>query len=200
MADLIARQAAPVSADRQDYFDRYWIRRDFVRTDRRTMERAQLVWRHITRRRGRALDGGCGRGLFAAFLAEQGLVVDALDISAQAVDLTRQRGIPACQIDLEQQTPSGCFDLVFCLEVLQQVDPGQVMARRSTRGKNAYEWYFLAMVHHELGNAEEARAYYELAIRDTESRAISTRGRHELFELLVFRDEAEAVLGIERGN
>ena len=115
---------------KQDYFDRYWVTRDYVRTDRRTMERAQLVWSGLHRRQGKALDVGCGRGLFAAFLAEHGLVVDATDISPQAVDLTSQRGINAYVLDLEERTPLGIFDVVFCLEVLQQVrDPLAVLRR-----------------------------------------------------------------------
>jgi 2-polyprenyl-3-methyl-5-hydroxy-6-metoxy-1,4-benzoquinol methylase len=115
---------------KQEYFDRYWITRDYLRTDRRTMERAQLVWSGVHRRKGKALDVGCGRGLFAAFLAEHGLVVDATDISPQAVDLTAQRGINAYVLDLEERTPLGIYDVVFCLEVLQQVrDPESVLRR-----------------------------------------------------------------------
>jgi 2-polyprenyl-3-methyl-5-hydroxy-6-metoxy-1,4-benzoquinol methylase len=115
---------------KQEYFDRYWITRDYTRTDRRTMERTQLIWSHLTRRRGTALDVGCGRGLFAAFLAEQGLMVDATDISPQAVELTAQRGIHAQLLDLEEEAPLGAYDLIFCLEVLQQVrDPEAVLRR-----------------------------------------------------------------------
>jgi 2-polyprenyl-3-methyl-5-hydroxy-6-metoxy-1,4-benzoquinol methylase len=118
------------AALKQDYFDRYWIARDYQKTDRRTMERAQLVWSHLARRKGKALDTGCGRGLFASFLAEQGLVVDATDISPQAVELTAQRGVNTYVLDLERQTPLGLYDLVFCLEVLQQVrDPRSVLSR-----------------------------------------------------------------------
>ena len=116
--------------ERQAYFDRYWITRDYLRTDRRTMERAQLIWSNLVRRRGHALDVGCGRGLFAAFLSEQGLTVEATDISPQAVDLTRQRGINAYLLDLETQAPLGEFDLVFCLEVLQQVRDPEATLRR----------------------------------------------------------------------
>ena len=39
------------AAYKQDYFDRYWITREYQRTDRRTMERAHLVWSRLTRRR-----------------------------------------------------------------------------------------------------------------------------------------------------
>lgn len=123
-------QAGPDSGAKQEYFDRYWITRDFLRTDRRTMERAQLIWSRLARRAGRALDVGCGRGLFASFLAEQGLMVEGIDISPQAVELTKERGIPAFLLDLETQAPLGMYELIFCLEVLQQVrDPLAVLSR-----------------------------------------------------------------------
>lgn len=135
MPETLYRRATSVSDEvalKRDYFDRYWITRDYRRTDRRTMERAQLVWGHLTRRRGRALDTGCGRGLFASFLSDQGLTVDATDISPQAVDFTAQRGVKAWVMDLERETPTESYDLVFCMEVLQQVrDPEDVLKRLS---------------------------------------------------------------------
>lgn len=118
------------AAYKRDYFDRYWITREYQRTDRRTMERAHLVWSRLARRRGRALDTGCGRGLFASFLSDQGLTVDAADISPQAVEFTAQRGLNAWVMDLEREMPQGQWDLVFCMEVLQQVrDPETVLSR-----------------------------------------------------------------------
>lgn len=133
MSDILTghdRFPAENSAAKQEYFDRYWITRDFLRTDRRTMERAQQIWPRLSRRAGRALDVGCGRGLFAAFLEEQGLMVEGIDISPQAVELTKERGIPAFLLDLETQPPLGTYELIFCLEVLQQVrDPLAVLTR-----------------------------------------------------------------------
>ena len=118
------------AAIKRDYFDRYWITREYQRTDRRTMERAHLVWSRLARRRGRALDIGCGRGLFASFLSDQGLTVDATDISPQAVEFTAQRGVNTWVMDLERETPEGQWDIIFCMEVLQQVrDPEDVLAR-----------------------------------------------------------------------
>ena len=133
MSDILTGHDVPKAADscaKQEYFDRYWITRDFLRTDRRTMERAQQIWPRLARRAGRALDVGCGRGLFASFLEEQGLMVEGIDISPQAVELTKERGIPAFLLDLETQALLGTYELVFCLEVLQQVrDPLAVLAR-----------------------------------------------------------------------
>jgi 2-polyprenyl-3-methyl-5-hydroxy-6-metoxy-1,4-benzoquinol methylase len=127
-----AASASDLAALKRDYFDRYWITRDYQRTDRRTMERAWLVWEHLARRSGSALDVGCGRGLFASFLSDQGLAVDATDISPQAVELTAQRGVNAWVIDLEHELPEGSWDVVFCMEVLQQVrDPEGVLKRLS---------------------------------------------------------------------
>ncbi|GAB2513004.1 class I SAM-dependent methyltransferase [Nocardiopsis aegyptia] len=46
---------------------------------------------HVDRDRGRALDVGCGEGRFARRLAERGLVVDAVDASADMIALARAR-------------------------------------------------------------------------------------------------------------
>lgn len=135
MPEILHRRTTSVSDEealKRDYFDRYWITRDYQRTDRRTMERAQLVWANLTRRRGRALDIGCGRGLFASFLSDQGLTVDATDISPQAVDFTAQRGLRAWVMDIEHESPSETYQLILCMEVLQQVrDPEDVLTRLS---------------------------------------------------------------------
>jgi SAM-dependent methyltransferase len=48
------------------------------------------------------------------------------------VELCAQRGVNAYVLDLERQTPVDRYDLVFCLEVLQQVrDPEDVLRRLS---------------------------------------------------------------------
>jgi hypothetical protein len=65
---------------------------------------------------------------------------------------------------------------------------------------NEFEWYFLAMAHHRLGNTDKARDYYERACAGTAARGVDTHGWDALFELLVFRAETESVLGIEREN
>jgi tetratricopeptide (TPR) repeat protein len=55
-------------------------------------------------------------------------------------------------------------------------------------GGDSWDWIFLAMVHRQLGHAEEARRCYERAVKRTPSDVAFYR----------FRDEAAALLGIAR--
>jgi len=77
---------------------------------------------------GRALDLACGRGRNALFLAERGLSVTALDISAEALDqlraeaTNRDLAIDVRQVDLEAdpQLPREAFDLAIQFFYLQR--------------------------------------------------------------------------------
>lgn len=114
----------PVPAnDRQRYFDQYWATRQLTSVDRRTRLRIGLVDRMLGRRAGQLLDVGCGRGSAAAYFAESGFDVTAVDLSPLAVEWTRRQHhkIKATVLDLESDPVSGQFDVVLCLEVLQQV-------------------------------------------------------------------------------
>lgn len=54
---------------------------------------AGLAAAHISDRRAPVLDVGCGTGLLAAYLAEQGFeAVDGLDYSAEMLDVAEQKG------------------------------------------------------------------------------------------------------------
>jgi WD40 repeat protein len=69
------------------------------------------------------------------------------------------------------------------------------VARQSDRFL-AFDLYFLAMSHHHLGDAAEARAYYDWAVRWVGAQHDLNAGYLE--ELATFRIEAEELLGIER--
>jgi 2-polyprenyl-6-hydroxyphenyl methylase/3-demethylubiquinone-9 3-methyltransferase len=82
---------------------------------------------------GRALDVGCGTGVFAAFLAEEGWSVEAIDPSAKMLDaanrhlierLGRKRDAVLLQRmaveDLSYEPES--FDLILCLSTVEYVD------------------------------------------------------------------------------
>lgn len=114
----------PVPAnDRQRYFDQYWETRQLTSVDRRTRLRIGLVDRMLGCRTGRLLDVGCGRGSAAAYFAESGFDVTAVDLSPLAVEWTRRQHhkIKAAVLDLESDPVNGQYDVVLCLEVLQQV-------------------------------------------------------------------------------
>lgn len=60
-----------------------------------TPERGQLELRACERAAGRVLDIGCGAGRHAVVMGEAGLDVVGLDLSPGAVEVARDRGVPA---------------------------------------------------------------------------------------------------------
>lgn len=109
--------------DRQRYFDHYWETRQLTTVDCRTRLRIGLIDRMLDMRAGTLLDVGCGRGSAAAYFAESGFDVTAIDLSPLAVEWTRRQNhrIKTAVVDLETDPIAGQFDVVLCLEVLQQV-------------------------------------------------------------------------------
>jgi tetratricopeptide (TPR) repeat protein len=70
---------------------------------------------------------------------------------------------------------------------------------------NAANWLVLAMAHHRLGHADEARKWFDRAVRwmdDTDDAprnpvaSLATLHRHDSLACLVLRREAEALLGL----
>jgi SAM-dependent methyltransferase len=118
--------------ERQRFIDHYWETRDLRTVDHRTRLRIAVVDRLLTHRRGRLLDVGCGRGCVAAYFAENGFDVTAIDLSPMAVEWTRRQHhrIRAEVLDLESEPVTGSYDVILCLEVLQQVrDPDRVLSK-----------------------------------------------------------------------
>jgi SAM-dependent methyltransferase len=77
--------------------------------------------------RGRALDVGCGAGVFTAWLAEQGMETTGIDLFPEAIEMARERAreknVDADFVagDLFAFVPERPFDLVFdsgCLHAL----------------------------------------------------------------------------------
>jgi len=73
------------------------------------------------RRYGRALEVGCGEGIFTALLLDRCDHVVALDFSRLAVRRARRRhagnpGVEVRALDVRVADPGGAFDLVFCAE------------------------------------------------------------------------------------
>lgn len=119
---LVVSRPVPAN-DRQRYFDHYWETRRLTSVDSRTRLRIGLIDRMLEHRSGTLLDVGCGRGSTAAYFAESGFEVTAVDLSPLAVEWTRRQHhkISSAVVDLETDAISGRFDVVLCLEVLQQV-------------------------------------------------------------------------------
>jgi 2-polyprenyl-6-hydroxyphenyl methylase/3-demethylubiquinone-9 3-methyltransferase len=118
--------------DKRRQFDHYWETRNLTTTDQRTRLRLALVESMLSHRDGRVLDVGCGRGVVAAHFAERGFDVTAADVSPTAIEWTRRQhpAIKTAVVDLETEDIAGSYDIIVCLEVLQQVrHPVDVLRR-----------------------------------------------------------------------
>lgn len=88
--------------------------------------------------RGRALDLGCGPGRNAVWLAEQGYVVDAVDLSPAALDWGRERASEA-GVDVnfvranifEWAGPDEAYDLVYDSGCFHHLPPHRRISYRS---------------------------------------------------------------------
>lgn len=71
----------------------------------------------------RILDVGCGTGANLKMLAAHGRA-EGVDISPQAVDFCRERGLDSVKLGAIEQLPyeSGSFDLVTALDVVEHLD------------------------------------------------------------------------------
>lgn len=85
----------------------------------------------------RVLDLGCGAGRNAVWLAQQGCVVDALDLSATALDWARERAAEAgvsitfAQADMfAWEMPEGGYDLVVDSGVFHHLPPHRRISHR----------------------------------------------------------------------
>jgi SAM-dependent methyltransferase len=78
---------------------------------------------------GRALEVGCSIGVFTEHLADRCRQVVAVDFSARALALARDRvgGIGNVRLEhasFPEKIPDGCWDVVVCSEVLYYLDRG----------------------------------------------------------------------------
>jgi 2-polyprenyl-6-hydroxyphenyl methylase/3-demethylubiquinone-9 3-methyltransferase len=120
----------PAFDEKKAYFDEYWREQPTETADPRAIERAAEVERMIENKGGDLLDVGCGRGLALDYFAERGFKTTGVDISPEAIRLIEQKGHRGYLLDLENVNLSGKYDIIVCLEVLQQVfNPKAVLSK-----------------------------------------------------------------------
>ena len=83
---------------------------------------AEIV-RHVTGRRPRILDVGCGTGANLLMLSEFG-EAEGVDISEDALAFCRERGLEKVRLGAGEKLPyeDGTFDLVTALDVVEHMD------------------------------------------------------------------------------
>jgi SAM-dependent methyltransferase len=87
--------------------------------------------------RGRALDVGCGAGVYSVWMAQQGMEVTGIDLFLQAIEMARARAaqqgahVTFVVEDLFSYAPERPFDLVFDSGCLHSLVGGSVPAYRA---------------------------------------------------------------------
>lgn len=89
----------------------------------RTLEALELphLERSLGGRAGRALEVGCGEGQLLAVLRQRGWDVSGIELNASLSEQARQLGFPVATAPLEDATPSGPFDLVLIVHLLEHL-------------------------------------------------------------------------------
>jgi len=120
----------PTLEQKKTYFDRYWQEQPEDRTDPRSHQRAEAVHRLLSHPEGRLLDFGCGRGVIMNYFSRAGYDVTGADISPGAVEIARNSGHNAFVFDIEANELNDKYDVILCLEVLQQLhNPAKAVGR-----------------------------------------------------------------------
>src|SRR5687768_2302408 len=83
----------------------------------------ERICRTLNTANPRILDVGCGTGANLKMLAAYGRI-EGVDISEQAVDFCRERGLDSVKLGAIEELPyeSGSFDLVTALDVVEHLD------------------------------------------------------------------------------
>jgi len=116
---------------KQVYFNQYWQTRDLPSADARSRQRAALVQSLLPAPQGnKLLEVGCGRGEVMRYLASQGYQATGCDIASEAVSRLKSDGFDVFLCDLEKDPVPGHYDVILCLEVLQQLfDPAVALQK-----------------------------------------------------------------------
>lgn len=116
-------------SQKKAYFNNYWETRDISSADIRSIQRAKYVESLLRNDKGQKIvDVGCGRGTVLIHLKKHGFVVSGCDISTDTVNELTRQGYDSFICDLESDPLPGKYDVIMCLEVLQQVfDPVKII-------------------------------------------------------------------------
>nr|MBN2278404.1 class I SAM-dependent methyltransferase [candidate division Zixibacteria bacterium] len=114
----------PTLEQKKEYFNQYWQEQPETKTDPRSHQRAEIVSRMLNAKSGKLLDFGCGRGVTLAHFADKGYDVFGAEISPEMVKKVRESGYRIFEHDIESAELDDRYDIILCLEVLQQLhDP-----------------------------------------------------------------------------
>ncbi|MEM2292966.1 MAG: methyltransferase domain-containing protein [Nitrososphaerota archaeon] len=109
----------------KQFYQKYWLRRirdNYIYDALKYPPRYPIIVKLVGRNK-RVLDVGCGEGILSMLLQRLGNVVIGIDLSEEAVKLSRNNGIEAyiCDIENEDLPFDKKFDVIILSEVLEHV-------------------------------------------------------------------------------
>ena len=120
-APVAQSQPAP-ALDYGRFAERFRGSEEYVRTGQ------QIYLPYFAGRRN-VLDIGCGRGEFLELMRSAGVPARGIDLGAESVALSKHKGLEADEADLFDYLaaqPEGCFDGIFCAQVIEHLPPEQL--------------------------------------------------------------------------
>ena len=160
----------------------------------------------------RILDVGCGTGANLKMLAAYG-TAEGVDISPQAVDFCRERGLDSVKLGAAEQLPyeNGSFDLVTALDVVEHLDDdvaGLREMRRVLRPDGRLllfvpAFMFLWGVQDDVSNHRRRYTLPRLLKRSGSGRVfrrVVQLRKHQLFSARAARAFRDALAGFARGH
>ena len=117
--DRLRLLTSPAPMNEFSDYDAYW-------TERQDLNVIQERWRiasEVIREGATVLDVGCGSGEFLSFLqrTRPDLKASGADYSPVSVEMTKERGFDAFQLDLANDTIPSQYDYVTCFETIEHI-------------------------------------------------------------------------------
>ena len=115
-------------------WNKYWNTKELWQNMLKYTPTARNVFRFCRSlnlpKRAKILDAGCGTGKLASFWAEEGYDIVGIDISEEALAITRKKGVKTKKADILKGLPfkDGEFDLVYSDGLLEHfTDPEEIL-------------------------------------------------------------------------
>jgi len=100
--------------------------------------RVKFIQNHCLLDNKKLIDVGCGGGILSEALAQNGAIVDAIDLAPQSIEIAKLHlyesnltvNYECIEIGEKVQQAAGQYDIVSCMEMLEHVpDPGYIIAK-----------------------------------------------------------------------
>jgi SAM-dependent methyltransferase len=130
----------------------------------------------------RVLDAGCGSGRTMVELADYGDQVSGIELSAEAAELARERGVGEVQIGRLEELPwdDATFDLITCLDVIEHIPDDVAALSELRRVARSGAWLLVTVPAYQAlwSRHDEANHHYRRYSRSALRTAARSAGWH----------------------